>query len=59
MGPGGHVRPETHGNLAELAVARGDNAGVLQVNLRQLQRRFGVSTSASSAPRLTITVCRS
>ena len=42
VGPGGHVRPETHGNLAELAVARGDDAGVLQVYLRQLQRRFGV-----------------
>ena len=42
MGSGGHVGPETHGDLAELAVTRRHNAGVLQVNLRQLQRCFGV-----------------
>jgi mitochondrial fission protein ELM1 len=59
MGPGGHIRPETHGNLPQLAVTRGHNAGVLQVDLRQLQRRFGVLNIRLQRPRLTITVCRS
>ncbi|MNS62444.1 hypothetical protein D3C72_955060 [compost metagenome] len=40
MGSGGDVGAESHGNLPELTVARGDNPRVLQINLRQLQRGF-------------------
>ena len=40
--PGGDVRSKTHCNLPELTVTRRDNAGVLQIDLRQLQRGFRI-----------------
>ena len=40
--PGGDVRPQTHRNLPELTVTRRDNPGVLQIDLRQLQRGFRI-----------------
>ncbi|MNP34660.1 hypothetical protein D3C76_1279580 [compost metagenome] len=41
MGSCGDVSAQTHGNLPELSVARGDNPRVLQIDLRQFQRGFG------------------
>ena len=40
MRPGGDVSAKADGDLPELSIRRRDNPGVLQVDLRQLQRRF-------------------
>lgn len=41
MGSGADIGAKTHRDLPQLAAGGGDNLGILQVDLRQLKRRFG------------------